>query len=354
MAEKRKHEEDLTSDGSSSKRRRSNTSESKFAEIDNPASSTIVNPSNNTADTATANWVDDLVGETSEVAPAGGDIVDAPEDEQQQDEENANGQRRSSYVEMALSSIPHPDTANKASASTFSVGDVIMVPILAPYLEHDDLVREVATDHTVDRQLKESINIGYYRTNLSPAIIVAIFTTNLVVLPILDSRLNDNRKKEKQANYDMLLDVVRYLSKRNQPDDDNFSQTKLVLELEAEEITVEEKDGTTATIDAWQPQKGAHVHFGKSMTAEYFWPYRVENKLTETSREILVDRYAFVHGKLLKSNPQQAKKETAKHITKENTLYREKVGADPKDSVPTPPAADEDDEGHDYDDDAVS
>lgn len=210
---------------------------------------------------------------------------------------------------------PSPEEPLYLTSFAFRIGEVIEIPFLNPHLKNDKHINKLAQQNSLDTF--ESEDIGKYQKGTIPAVIVAIYTTNMVALPVLDGHLNDSGAKRRQANLNMSLEVVADTSSRKAADHPKYSKTKLFL-----------RDSPTNAPESWQPSVGAHVHFGKPHTVEYHWRNQVMNKLTKISTRILSKRYEFVHGVLPKIELSKFQAKLVAFIKQENLDYCKDLGSD--------------------------
>lgn len=227
-----------------------------------------------------------------------------------------------------------PEVAKYLTAASFRVGEVVTIPVIRPFIGNDRHVEEIAEQTSNDPTMSEvmrndtdTFDFGKFQMGFIQVVIAAIYTTNMVALPVLDGRFNGSGAARRQANLNMSLDLVADTSARKKSDHPEFSKTKLFLRDDS-------ADG------AWQPEEGAHVHFGKPLTVEYHWHPKVLNKLTTISADILIKRYDFVHGTLRKGALAQSQAKLIAYSTAENQEYCKLLNKDVDgagDATPTAP-----------------
>ena len=185
---------------------------------------------------------------------------------------------------MASSRVPsghsrdqhHHETGEQDSKDTSHAdwlrGQIIAIPLVEPFLEP-----------RVKNERSSTRSTGYGESQVRSVVIVQIYASHMVCLPILDG--------EKDAEYDPILDIGNraFEAARKQ---------RSIMWLRAASFKVYDPsplpDPTEKCLyvsDDWTPPTSAYIELNRPITVEYHWPLRYLEQLDVDSSALCQQRY---------------------------------------------------------------
>ena len=188
----------------------------------------------------------------------------------------AGDERTPSTIQNAMSNVRSQGGASnmtlgpniQSQASKYQVGQIVRLPHIVPSLDS----QEPNKDYRIHSNV-----VGYICPKSRYAVIVAIYPTRMIVLPMYSCHQNGIKYK----NADYQLTAMSIMS----PDEDRPAC------LDPKRLTKERLLNAGDTrFDA-----GSHINLNEPMSVNYGWRIRYKDCLSQRSRDLLLKRYAMVH-----------------------------------------------------------
>ena len=196
-----------------------------------------------------------------------------------------------------------------SSPASWRFGQIVMVPYFRPYLDPQSLDLDANNKNNF-----RTTSAGCDNVVLVPAIIVAVFETNLKVLPILRDEVPDST-----AHRSFAMRIVDW-------DSDDYDVHRVSLAT----LRIQRSDELDRL---WRPQSPDHINISRDLFVEYSWPLQAIEELDDESKTELRSRVGWVGASLsLYPNAGRAQRAYETHLRTQAAMAAAQSGSESDDS----------------------